>query len=268
MTSRPEDAGLAALQAAFGRALSSDVDPPGDAFLERVPGSDGDLPIGARLDVYRNNAWQGFLGALKRAYPVLMRRVGEDFFRQLAREYRQAHPSRSGDLHWAGAEWPAWLSVRLAGSEYAWLADLARLEWACEEAACARDEPPVPSSALSEHSAEALEHLRLDLHASVRRLKSPYPLFSVWQANQGVTEAAPVDLAAGGECCVVSCTGDRVAVYRLEPAVFNVVDVIAAGGTLCEAASASGDDAMLLGRVLAWLFAERLVVGVNPSAQA
>jgi hypothetical protein len=267
MTSLPDD-GLNALQAAMGRALRGDRSERPQASLMRVLAPAGNIPVAARVDVYRNNAWQGFLLALERTYPVLKRRVGDAFFRELARDFREAHPLRRGDLHWAGWAFPEWLSARLADSDYAWLADLARLEWACEEAACARDEPPIDSSALSSRSLDTLEDASLRLHASVRTVKSPYPLFSVWQANQGPSEGAPVDLTAGGECCVVSCVADRVAVCRLGPADFEVVDVLATGGSLGDAAAACGHDAALLGRVLGWLFAERLVVGVSPSAPA
>jgi len=51
------------------------------------------------------------------------------YFHRLAADYRAAHPSRSGDLHWIGESFRAWLAVRLAGTEYAWLLTSPRLEW-------------------------------------------------------------------------------------------------------------------------------------------
>src|SRR5437868_9855910 len=48
----------------------------------------------ARLAVYRNNLREGFLKALAIDYPVVERLVGEDFFRQTARDFQLQHPSR------------------------------------------------------------------------------------------------------------------------------------------------------------------------------
>ncbi len=86
--------------------------------------------------------------------PVTQRRVGADFFRQLAHEYRARHPSRHGDLHWIGEAFPAWLASRMAGTGYEWLADLARLEWACEESAPQRICEPAGLESLGRFDAD------------------------------------------------------------------------------------------------------------------
>jgi len=59
----------------------------------------------ARLQVYRNNSRALFEQALRLTFPVVLRRVGDDYFRQLAHFHRAAHPSRSGDLHDVGRFW-------------------------------------------------------------------------------------------------------------------------------------------------------------------
>ncbi len=70
-----------------------------------------------------------------RVFRCCRRRVGEDYFRQLALHYREQFPSRSGDLQWVGARLRGFPRRAPAGGDYAWLADLARLEWAREQAA-------------------------------------------------------------------------------------------------------------------------------------
>src|SRR6478736_5531439 len=81
------------------------------------------------LSVYRNNGSISFREAVESTFPVTRRRVGDDYFRQLSVQYRARFPSRSGDLHWIGRDFPAFLLEQLHGGDYAWLADLARLEW-------------------------------------------------------------------------------------------------------------------------------------------
>jgi hypothetical protein len=258
---------LQQLQDTFGRGLRSSATPDRAGLQQLAAGSDAGA-FEERFEVYRNNAWQFFQTALERTYPVLQRRVGPDFFRQLAREYRDLHPSRRGDLHWVGAEFPAWLTGRLDGTGYEWLTDLARLEWACEEAAVAPGAAPIDLTALAQFAPEDLPALRLQWQHSLRRVPSCFPIFSVWHANQGDDEPATIDLAQGAEPCVVACAADRVVVYRLDLIDFAVLGALADGQTLGAAIDSTGADANDLARVLAWAFGEGLVTGVSQPGTA
>ena len=131
---------------------------------------------------------------------MLRRRVGDDYFRQLARQYRAALSlaQRRPALGRAATS-PAFLDDYLAGGEYAWLADLARLEWSRAE--CLDDRRnchhwvSTPSRA---YPSEALEHLVFGLQPSLQLHASAYPVFTVWLANQ-VENAPPVDQSMGSE---------------------------------------------------------------------
>jgi hypothetical protein len=257
----PESApDLKALQAAFGRTLRSATANPLD--LKLLAGDDDATVYDQRLDVYRNNGWQFVLAALERSYPVTQRRVGIDFFRQLAREYRIQHPSRHGDLHWIGEAFPGWLADRMAGTGYEWLADLARLEWACEASVAAARREPVRLESLGHFDPEVLPHLVLDLQPSLQLVASPFPIWSVWQANRHEAAAAPVDLAAGAEHCAVACSADQAAVYRLDAADHRLLRSLQEGKSLADATAAAASDAGTLGRLLDWVFGEELVVQV------
>lgn len=246
-------------QRAFAQALRN---------TDSASAVNGGQDYAERFDTYRNNAWQFFATALEQTYPVLQRRVGREFFRQLAREYRAAYPSKSGDLHWVGADLAGWIESRMAGSGYEWLADLARLEWAVAEASVAAVSPAASLGDLAQFDATALTELRLTLQPSVRLVASAYPVWSVWQANQR-DDAEPIDLDQGGEHCVIACIDDRPVVYRIDAVDFRVVEQLARGETLGAALDAAGTDSAALGRVLGWAFAENLVAGVvSPSAPA
>ena len=263
---RPRDSApdLKALQAAFGRSVRSANANVTDVQL--VAGGDDTTRFGAGIDVYRNNAWRFFLTALERTYPVTQRRVGADFFRQLARDYRAEHPSQHGDLHWIGEAFPAWLTDRMTGTGYEWLADLARLEWACETSVAAAQRDPVGLESLRHLDPDVLPHLALVWQPSLQLVASPFPIWSVWQANQHENAAAPVDLAAGAEHCAVACIADQVTVYRLEAAEHRLLQHLCAGMSLGDAGAAAAWDAetlgRLLGRLLGWAFGAGLVVQV------
>jgi hypothetical protein len=264
---RPRDsaADLKALQAAFGRTVRSVT--ADDADLQLLAGRDEVTRFGEQIDVYRNNAWQFFLTALERTYPVIQRRVGADFFRQLARDYRVQHPSQHGDLHWIGAAFPAWLASRMAGTGYEWLADLARLEWACEASVAAGRHDPVGLESLRRFDADVLPHLVLMLQPSLQLVASPYPIWSVWHSNQHEEAPSPVDLDTGAEHCVVACVAERVAVYRLDEPDHRLLQHLCAGMSLAAASEHAATEAATLGRLLGWAFGEGLVVQVvSPSA--
>jgi hypothetical protein len=262
----PETSALRSLQAAFGQHLharNSQTRAAADSALSIELSGTEQIPAAARLDVYRNNARYFFLTALERTYPVLHRRVGDDYFRQLAREYRDSHPSRCGDLHWIGREFPAWLAGRTAGTDYHWLSDLARLEWACECAWAAADAVPARLEVLEGVLPDALADVVLTLHPSTHCVASPYPLWSVWQANQGESAGPAVDLASGAEHCVVACPGDRVVVYRIAQDAFALLEQLIAGASLGNAVDAVDYDIAHLPQVLAWMFGEGLVAEVR-----
>jgi hypothetical protein len=184
---------------------------------------DPDATCGVRplrnFSIYRNNAFHAFHGALELSFPVVRKRVGDDYFRQLVALYRLRHPSRSGDLHWAGRDFAVFLASHLHGGDYAWLADLARLEWAREQSSVAPLLASVGADVLARFAPEELEHLVLALQPSLHLVASDFPIFSVWSANQG-GNASPVDQSMGSECGLVRQRIDGVEVRQVEPNLF------------------------------------------------
>ncbi|MCJ7452651.1 MAG: DNA-binding domain-containing protein, partial [Steroidobacteraceae bacterium] len=177
MNSPPESLSLAELQARFASALrAGDTQPNDDAAGFAACIVDDGLAPASRLQVYRNNVSAMFTTALARSYPVLRQRVGEGYFAKLVAEYRSDHPSRSGDLHWIGRCFPEWIRARMAGTDYAWLADLARLEWACEEVLVSEFLQPALADSLARLMPEQLAGARLALQPGLRVVSSSFPV--------------------------------------------------------------------------------------------
>ena len=265
MNSLPESPSLAELQARFASALrSSDPQPIDDAEGFSACVVDDGLAPAARVQVYRNNVRAMFTGALERSYPVLRRRVGDGHFTRLAAEYRREHPSRSGDLHWIGSRFPEWIGTRLAGTEYAWLADLARLEWACEEVLVSEWLPPAPADSLARLHPEELPGARLALQPGLRTVGSTFPVWSVWQANQPGSSGEMTDDLLGPQQVVVAQESDGLALHSLPADQFRFVAQLAAGSTLEHALDVSDLPIERLGETLALLFGAGLVTEVIP----
>jgi hypothetical protein len=234
------------------------------ALADEIP-DDGIGPA-ERLRIYGNNSRATFEGALESTYAVLRRRVGDQYFRQLVHHYRARHPSRSGDLHWVGREFPAFLAETEADTGYAWLADLAALEWACETALNAAWDSPLDVQSLAGIPDEAIAGIRLSLQPSLACVASNWPVLDVWQANQPDASGESVDLGSGAQHVLVSCGPEGLALRAVDSSAFEYVRALQRGVTLGAAVDASGLRLESLPAALGMLFEARLVTGVETAA--
>ncbi len=212
-----------------------------------------------RIGIYRHNLRQGFRNALALTYPVIERLVGTAYFDRLAREYQDAYPSRAGDLHYASEHFSAFLAQRFADSEYAYFADVARLEWAIEDARRAAGAAFLEASELAAVDAERYGEMRLRLHSAARLVCSPYPVHRIWRANQPDADGSGVTLDAGAERLLVRAIEDDVYLVSLCEAEAAFIAAIVAGAALGVAVDAAlrVDAEFDLARMLARLFALR-----------
>ena len=264
MNSPPEAASLSELQGRFAAALR-EAGPQSEAAIRQLADCivDDGLAPARRLQVYRNNARAMFEGALERTYPVLRRQVGDAQFAELAGRYRIEHPSRSGDLHWIGEQFASWLAPQAAADGRAWLAELARLEWACEEAMVAARLPPLAPAELARVAPETLAEVGLVLQPCLRTVGSPFPVWSAWRAGQPESALEDVDLALGAQYVVVTCCDTGLVLHSLPEQQFLFVAALAGGATLGSAVESAALDLEALPGLLAWIFGEGLVTALR-----
>jgi Putative DNA-binding domain len=219
-----------------------------------------------RVGIYRNNLHEGFIKALAIGFPVIERLVGADYFRQLARDFLHAHPSRAGNLHHIGAPFPQFLRERFAGSEYMYLADVAALECAHEEAILAADAEPISASALSAIDPARYAELRFHLHPACSLVRSSFPIVRIWRANQPASPAdETIDLRSGGDNVLVLRTPECIEFHRLPAGDFAALEAFARGaslGTALEAAQAA-DASFDLGAALRRFLGLALLTGIE-----
>lgn len=211
----------------------------------------------ANLAIYRNNAHVNWRETLQRTFPVVHRRVGDDYFRQLCAHYRERFPSRSGDLHWYGRDFAEFLDSYLE-ADYRWLGDLARLEWLRAECSVFDERQAIGLEALAQYAAEQLEHLVFGLQPSLRLHSSSFPIFTVWENNQ-TENAPPVDQSLGFESGLIRIRYESLEMLRLEPGVFSFLNALTQGSPLGEAMTVAAFDDRALTDALAFLFRQGLV---------
>lgn len=184
-------------------------------------------PASARLAVYRNNLREGFIKTLALEFPVVERLVGAGFFRHTALHFLLQHPSQKGDLTYVGAPFAAWLRARFGNSDYAWLPDVAELEWALQEVAIAPECPAVPTAALDDVPPHRYQDLIFDANPATRLVESRFPVVRIWQTNQPDAAEESVDLESGGNHVLLRRRADDLEFVHLPPAHFAFARMLA-----------------------------------------
>jgi hypothetical protein len=213
----------------------------------------GGLDPEARVRVYRNNVRIGFAKALALAFPVIERLVGAEYFEQLAREFQADHPSRCGNLHFIGAPFSGFVRRRMRGSGYEYLADVAAVEWACQEVAVAAEASPLSVRQLEAIAPEDYALLRFRTHPACRLVRTGYPVVRIWQANQPeYSGTEQIHLDANADLVLVRRMGHYLELNALPRGEFELLAALEDGMTLGEAleVAAAAQSDFDLGRAL------------------
>jgi hypothetical protein len=217
-----------------------------NAILDRtasVPASirDADSIRAARaLEVHRNNFRVNLREALQVTYPVTAQLVGEEFFAVMITAYVEARPPRSPVLIDYGNDLPEFIDQFPPAASVPYLGDVARLEAAWSDAYHARDGASLSLSALGALEPETLAGMRIELHPSLRLLRSRYPVASIWSAHQpGAGEA--VSRWEAEDVLVVRPEAE-VMVIALEPGQLTMFSGLAKGLDVATASALAADD--------------------------
>lgn len=231
---------LPELQGVFAAALAGDGDPDTITALFRGP----PYRVSAGLATYRGNIQGNCAQALRSAYPIVGKIVGEEFFAATAREYFRAHPSVSADLNQYGEHLPEFLEGFPHTADLPYLPDVARMEWLAHRAYYSQDAVPFIGASLAGTLPERHHLLRPRLAPACALLESAWPLGRIWAIHQDDYDGAfEVDLRSGPDRILVERPDWRARVRSLSRGDFRFLHASARGGTLGEALEAAlGDD--------------------------
>ena len=241
---------LVELQRDFVRAVFG-LDDALPAFLAGEPGS-----VAERLAIYRRAIFANYRNALAATYPVVLQLLGVQPFRAAVDAFVRTQPSVCGDLNVYGDAFPAFLADFEHAGRLPYLADVARLEWAIDEAHRAADAEGTPErllASLAAVPANRLPETTLRLAPSCRLLASGYPILAIWKANQpGDTGDATVPPDASACALLVRRDAGGIGIERLAPGDYAWLAAFAAGATFAAAidAASRADAEFDLGRAL------------------
>jgi len=226
----------------------------------------GGLDPAERIGIYRSNVLGNYRKALSATYPVVQALVGPAFFGAAVEAFVRAHPSRRGDVNRYGGELARFLAAYPPARALPYLADVARLEWAIDQANIAADADALDLESLARVPESALGSLVFTLHPSVSLVVSPYPILRIWQANQAGHEDQRVDLGEGGDALLVARGAEGIGIHRLAPGMHALLLALGRKATLAEALerAIAAEPSFDLGGTLKTCVAMRAIVGFRP----
>jgi hypothetical protein len=187
-----------------------------------------------RTAAYRNTVRTNYRNALGATYPVVRELTGTAFFNEAVDAFTVARPSTCGDLNVYGAEFGDFLASYPYAHDLPYLADVARLEWAIDEASRAGESGASAEgllTALGRVPADAVAAQRFALDPSCRLIRSRFPVMRIWQVHQSAG-AGHVDLDAAPDHLLVRREGDLPSLTRIAPQDFAFLAALAAGADL------------------------------------
>lgn len=189
-----------------------------------------------RAQIYANHFRISLIDALAATYPVTRALVGEAFFAQAARGFVLAEPPRTPRLYEYGAGFAAWLKALPDLAGHAYLPCVAAFEWATNEAYHGEEAAPLDPAQLGDPA--AVGGRAFALHPTARRLSTPWPVSEIWHVHQpGAAEVERIDLNQGGEELLIWRQGIDVCWRKLSLAEARLIDALASGTLLAEAAA-------------------------------
>lgn len=202
-----------------------------------------------RLSICRNTFVSTLTAALRLSYPAVHRLVGAEFFDGAAQVFVHERPPRGAYLDEYGSEFPEFLARFPPAASLAYIADVARLEWAVNRALHAPDAAPLDVARLAAIAPVDEDRIRFAPHPSVSLIKADFPVDAIWRAvlEQDDGALAAIDLAAGPVCLIVQRLASGVDVTRHDEGAWDLAAALCAGQALGSALDAAvGIDAPAL----------------------
>lgn len=227
-------------------------------------------PSARRFNVYRNNVVVGLIEALKAAFPAVRRIVGDEFFTAMARAYVAFEPPATPVMLEYGATFPDFIGTFEPVVCVPYLTDIARLERAWAEAYHAAEAEPTNPALLGSIDAQSLSRVRFQLHPSLRIVRSPYPVVSIWSMNIDGGTPTGIDIYGGSENAIVIRPDAEVTVRVVAAGAATFILRLEAGASISDATAGAIDQSpdFDLAGTLRDLFAIDAIVGWSVGEEA
>jgi len=218
------------IQKSFARAL---LDQPGE-LPDDLTSYSQPAPV-ERFNIYRNNVHVGLIDAICAKYPVVLKLVGEEFFRGMARCYIRSNPPASPMIINYGHTFPEFLKTFEHVQDVPYLMDVARLERLRLEAYHAADAISLNVADLVLIDRDGIGELVFLLHPSARVMKSGFAVVSIWEANMADLDMLSGDALSRSEEALIIRPRLDVEILKLPRCGSDFIEALGSGMTLEDA---------------------------------
>jgi len=251
---------LAELQHGFVQDILHD-----DDAIEACIEGNG-LSAAKRIQIYRHIVENTLLEALQTSYPAVTLLVGEGFFSIAADRYMRTYPSLTGNLQDYGEHFSIFLQEMEEAASIAYLADVARLEWARQLSFLAADVLVLNASEIAYRLQYLSDHpMRMRLHPAVQLVTSNHPISDIWHyCMQPTNESLHLD--GDGQSVLLWRDGDQVAMQLMDAAATIFLATVLDGKEMQLAFAdvrAAGYNDFDLSELLPFLVANKLVIDIQ-----
>lgn len=188
-----------------------------------------------RLDVYAEGYFLRLLECLAKDFPKTKLAIGDDIFSKIVAQYLKAFPSNFTSIDEVGSQLAHFISQQ-DELPYAWVPDLALLEWNQIEAFYAHETKVTPDWHTKIGSRNT-DSLRFQIHPSVRLLKSKWSLPNVLEALEAKGPLTHQANFSEPSFLIVYRHEDLHCWDEVKAPIFEVLQKIQSGQTLDESTS-------------------------------
>ncbi len=191
---------------------------------------DGKITREKRFDIYRNTMRTAHTRALSNTYSCCEKILGTGYFKQMTNEYFYEYPATHQDLNLYGESFPLFLQNWVQGhaelTDYQYLSDLAKLELAYEQAYYAKGDPVFDFKLLATLDEDSYRNIYFKLGASLSVLKSTYPVYEIWTANQKQKGTKEVNAIHEPQYLCIARENFNPAIHKINRACWWVMEKI------------------------------------------
>ena len=202
--------------------------------------------------------------ALAHQFPVCHALVGDEFFRAMAGIFIELSPCCAPVLGTYGDDFAVFIDLFPLARPWPYLGDVARLEAARTSACQASDAAPLSVHELASLASCHWDQMRLELHPSVRVVRSRYAIVSIWESLAQGGDPSTIDSSIP-EDAMIARPELEVEMHRLPPGGAVLISELLGDRTLRTAADAAAlaDPRLDLITTLSGLLGSRIVIGLR-----
>ncbi|HYD19168.1 MAG TPA: DNA-binding domain-containing protein [Patescibacteria group bacterium] len=214
-----------------------------------------------RLNIYKNNTKMILRDLINQVFPVTALLLGEKFMAFAADEFVGMAPPDSGDMNEYGAQFPEFLEHLPNLNQFAYVPDVARLEWLAQEAYLSPRLPPLTQADLA--AVKDPVNMVLPVQPHLQLLRSGWPVDRLWTRVTAEGEKLKdFEMKPAETYAAIFRTGDSIRVWSITEGGYRFIEHLKSDPRFAFAAESGyrAEPSLALDKLLATLLQQELLV--------